>query len=112
MNVCIIRFISLFMWNKNKKVQNYVDRDKHYVDRDKHYVDRDKHYVDRDEHFVAIIKKIRDSIVLDFEDLEYINTLQKDKIIKILEINNINIERLNNFIEYLNKNKYSNRLWE
>ena len=98
MNVCIIRFISLFMWNKNKKVQNYVDRDKHYVD--------------RDEHYVAIIKKIRDSIVLDFEDLEYINTLQKDKIIKILEINNINIERLNNFIECLNKNKYSNRLWE
>ena len=62
-------------------------------------IDRDKHYDDRDKHYYEIIKKIRNAFVLDIVDLDYINTLQKEQLIEIIKINNINIERMTELIK-------------
>lgn len=74
---------------------HYDNRDKHYDDRDKHYDNRDKYYIDKDKNYYEIIKKIRNAFVLDIADLDYINTLEKEQLIEIIKINNINIERTN-----------------
>jgi hypothetical protein len=50
-----------------------------------------------------IMKKIRNCLELNYEELTFVKTLSKDQLIEIIEINNINIERMNEFISYTEK---------
>jgi hypothetical protein len=49
------------------------------------------------------MKKIRNCLELNYEELTFVKTLSKDQLIEIIEINNINIERMNEFISYTEK---------
>jgi hypothetical protein len=49
------------------------------------------------------MKKIRNCLELNYEELTFVKTLSKDQLIEIIEINNMNIERMNEFISYTEK---------
>ena len=78
--------------NNNEQLTNNNNRE--HLEEDK-YVDENKHY--------EIIKKVRNFSTLDNSDVEFIKNLPPKELVDIIEILNIHIERVNEYINDMEK---------
>ena len=90
-------FINRFMLLFTEKdcYGNKIDGNNKVYNNNENIVDGNKHY--------EIIKKVRNYLILDNSEIEFIKTLQLKELIEIIEILNIHTERVSDIFNDMEK---------